>query len=481
MRRLVGAYVCPRGVHAVEAKATRAGVEELRSFELGGRLQSADDAARYLARALDNNGVTGADVAVVARGFEVAHHTLLLPPARPDMLAPIIEREMRRLEPQLTDAAIGWMPLPDEDQQSADMPAQRQFLVAAAPRETVARFEAALTDSGHTLLHFTALPAVFQRITEEYDAQHTTTAQLVPLPDGLFLGLYLGGGVRIAIEPPLQEQDAIEGAAMAEEAELGATYVRQQFRGAQVERAVIVGPAMLWPDTQSMLIDRLGIPVERLDINGISAASVAALGAVLDARSAAPLSLGGTVAHRKEREKQAVVRNTALAAVAAVIVVGAWSVFQALDARRSDEQLRQSRARLEQLSANVGPIRQTADQRRLVRDAGGLVRLSAADRTELQNALVAISGGILGPIRLDSLALERGSSGWIAALAGSATGATSGGAVQALHDFYRVLPRRLVLEELALEQMSYVDTSAADGTGARVAFQLSFVIPGSKD
>ncbi|HET9454874.1 MAG TPA: hypothetical protein VFO66_11375 [Gemmatimonadaceae bacterium] len=480
MSRLVGAYVCPRGVHAVEVKATRAGVEVLRSFELGGRLASADDAARCLARALDNNGIVAADVAVVARGFEIGHHTLALPPAREDMLAPIIEREMRRLEPQLTDAAIGWMPLPDEEQ-ATDQPSQRQFLVAAAPRATVARFESSLQESGHTLLHLTALPAAFQRITEQFDAQHATTAQLVPLPDGLFLGLYLGGGVRIAIEPPLQEQDALEGPAMAEETELGATYVRQQFRGAQVERAVIVGPAMLWPDTQSMLIDRLGIPVERLDVDGLSAASIAALGAVLDARSPAPLSLGGTVAHRKEREKQAVVRNTAFAAVAAVVVVAAWSVFQALDARRSDEQLRQARARLEQLSANIGPIRQTADQRRLVRDAGGLVRLSVADRTELQNALVAISGGILGPIRLDSLALERGSSGWIAALAGSATGATSGGAVQALHDFYRVLPRRLVLEELALEQMSYVDTTAADGTGARVAFQLSFVVPGAKD
>lgn len=481
MKRLAGAYVCPRGVHAVEVKARRDGVEVLRSFEVAGRLASPDDAARSLVRALEGHGIAGADVAVVVRGFEIGHHTLSLPPARENMLAPIIEREVRRLEPQLTDAAIGWMPLPDEEHHAAELPLQRQFLVAAAPRATVALFEAALEEAGHTLLHFTALPAVFQRLTEDFDAQRSTTAQLVPLPDGLFLGLYLGGGLRIAIEPPIQEQDELDGAAMAEEAELGATYVRQQYRGAQVERAVIVGPAMLWPDTQSLLIDRLGIPVERLDIDGLSAPSLAALGAVLDARSAAPLSLGGSVAHRKEREAQATLRNTALAAVAAVVVVAAWSVFQALDARRSDAQLRQARGRLEQLSASVGPIQQTAGQRRLVRDAGGLVRLSVADRTELQNALVAISGGILGPIRLDSLRLDRGSSGWVGALAGSATGATSGGAVQALHDFYRDLPRRLVLEELALEQMSYVDTSAADGSGARVAFHLSFVIPGARD
>ena len=476
-RPLVGAYVCPRGVFCVEARARRGGVTVVRAFEQHGRPDGAADAARLLARALDANGVKRAEIAVVVRGFEIAHHTLSLPPARDAMLAPIIDRELRRLEPQITDPVSGSLPLPDRDPATAEQPGQRQYLVAGMPRAAASAFEAQLHAAGHSLQHLTALPAAFQRLAEDFDDSAATTTLLVPLPDGLFLGFFVGGGMRLAIEPPLHEGDMPDGVAMAEEAELGATFLRQQFRGAQVERALIAGPPHQWADTESLLTQRLEVPVQRLDVDGLSAQSLAALGAVLDARSPAPLSLGGVVRDRKANAARATLRQTAVAAVVATVVVGAWSVFQALEARRADSELRATQRRLEQHNANVAPLRQTADQRRLVRDAGELVRISARDREELQNALAAISGGILGAIRLDSLALERGSSGWVAGLTGTALGVTSGGAVQALHDFYRELPRRLIVEELALDQMSYRDTT---GGGVRVAFQLSFVLPEAK-
>lgn len=480
MSALVGAYVCPRGAWFVEVKQRRNGIEILRSFEHPASLPSAAHAVHHLTSALVTSGLSRAEVVVVVRGFELAHHTLGFPPARDAMLGPIIEREVKRLEPQLTEPMVGWTPVPDDDPTSPDHPPQRQFIVAAIPSALAELFEAGLRDAGCTLLHFTALPAAVQRVSEEFDPGRSATALLLPLPDGLFLGMFLGGGLRIAIEPPLQEHDAPDGAAMAEEAELGATYVRQQFRGAQVERALIAGPAGLWSDTQTLLTERLGVPVERMDINGLSAASIAALGGILDARSPAPLALAGRIAHRKEHQARATLRQTSIAAVAAAAIVAGWAVFQAVDARRADDRLRDARRRVELLGANVGPLRQTAEQRRLVRDANSLARISASDRVQLQDMLAAVSRGIAGPIRLDSLHLERGGAGWIAALAGSAHGTTSGGAVQALHDFYRDLPRRLAIEELGLEQMAYVDTTDTDGR-ARVNFQLSFVVPGRKD
>jgi len=473
-RTLVGAYVCPRGVFCVEARARAGGVEVVRAFERQALLGSAPEAARHLVAALDANGVRRADVAVALRGFELGHHTISLPPAPPKMLAPIIEREARRLEPQMGDAVVGWLPLPGRD--TADQPQQNHFVVAAVPAHVTDAFHGALSSGRHSLLHLTALPAALQCLAEEHGNLAGTTALLAPLPDGLFLGLFLGGGMRIAIEPPLHEQDALDGIAMAEEAELGATFVRQQFRGAHLESAFIAGPSHLWPDTQSLLGERLAIPVERLDIAGHSTASLAALGAVLDARAAFPLSLGGTVRDRKMNATRAALRQVATAAVVAAAAVGGWTLYQALDARRADTELRATLRRLEHYGASAMPLRQTADQRRLVRDAGELIRLSAQDRSGLQGLLVAISGGIAGPIRLDSLGLERGSSGWVAQLDGTAAGVSSGGAVQALHDFYRDLPRRLVIEELALDKMAYRDTSASDA-GVRVSFQLSFVIP----
>jgi hypothetical protein len=472
-RTPVGAYVCPRGVFCVETRRRGSHVEVVRVFERLGRLESAGDVARALVATLAEHGVRRADVAVAVRGFEVAHHTISLPPAPPKMLGPIIEREMRRLEPQAGHATIGWLPLPGSDP-GEPLP-QRHFLVASAPGAFAEALASALRAERHSLLHLTALPAALQRLVEEYDNPASTTALLAPLPDGLFLGLFLGGGMRIAIEPPLQDQESPDGAAMAEEAELGATYVRQQFRGAQLERALIAGPSQLWADTQSLLAERLAIPVARMDINGHATASLAALGAALDARAAFPLSLGGEVLDRKLNAGRAALRQVAAAAVVAAVVVGGWAVLQALDARRADEELRATLRRLEQYGVSAMPLRQTAEQRRLARDAGEIVRISAADRAALQAALVAISGGIVGPIRLDSLGLERGSNGWVAELVGTAAGASSGGAVQALHDFYRDLPRRLVVEELALDQMAYRDT--ASDAGVRVAFQLSFVIP----
>ena len=475
MRRLVGAYLNPRGVSLVEVRDKGGGTEIVRSVEETARLGSAAEAVRHLVRSLDTAGMDRADVAVVLRGFDVAHHTLSLPPAPTGMLAPIIDREVRRLEPQMTDPAVAWLPLPDDD--GADQPPQKHFIVGALPRATTYLIESTLRDGGHALLHLTALPAAFQRLAEDFDPSTTTSALLVPLPDGLFLGLFLGGGMRIAIEPPLLEQESPDGAAMAEEAELGATYVRQQFRGAQIERAVIAGPSHLWPDTQSLLIDRLGVTVDRLDLNGLSTGSLAALGALLDARSASPLALAGQVAARRERQATAALRQTTYAAITAAVVVAGWALWQGIEARRADRDVREARSRMAMLTATVGPVRQTAEQRRLVRDANAMVRMSARDREALQSALAAISGGIVGAIGLDSLQLDRGSNGWVAALGGTAAGATSGGAVQALHDFYRTLPSRVAVEELALQDMVYVDTTAANGRGALVRFQLTFVLP----
>jgi hypothetical protein len=475
---LFGAYVCPRGVHFVEARPREGGLQVLRTFESVRVLRSAAEAAREVAAALAEAGARRAEVALVVRGFDLGHHTLTLPPARDEMLAPIIEREVRRLEPNLTDPVIGWMPLPDEDP-GGDHPPQRQLCVAALPGAAAALFESELREAGHTLWHLTALPAAVQRLAHELDGDQAVTAMLAPLPDGLFLGLLLGGVLRIPIEPPLLEHDVPDGTAMAEETELGATYVRQQFRGARVERAVIVGPAELWPDTQSLLIERLGVPVQRIDLQGLSTASLAALGAIMDARAPEPLAIAGRTVAQKHRASRAVLRQVSLAAVAATVIVAAWAVLQAVDARRANDQLLDARRRLSQATVDVGPLRQTAEQRRLVRDAMTLLRVTNRDRAELQHALAAIGSGVTGPIRLDSLQFDRGSDGWVASLAGRAAGTTSGGAVQALHDFYRDLPRRVVMDALALEELAYVDSAASAGSFVR--FRVSFVLPSRSD
>ena len=479
MSRVVGAYLCPRGVFLVESHARAAGLELARAIDEPGRPASAEAAATLLVQALDSAGIEKAEVAVVIRGFDTVHHVLSLPPASDAMLSPIIEREIRRLEPQLSDPLFGWLPLPADDSLPADQTNQRQVLVAATPRAAADAIESALENAGHTLLHLTALPAAFQRIVEEFEPSRETTAFVAPLPDGAFLGFFLGGAIRLTVEPPLQDQEAQESAAMAEEVELGAMFVRQQFRGAQIGHVTIAAAPHEFTDADAILGEKLGVPITRLNTHGLSASSLAAMGAVLDARSSDALSIAGRLSRKKQASARVVFQRAGHVAAAIGALLALWTIYQGFTARRAAADLRDAKRAVEQESFGLLPIRATAGQRRLIRDALAALRIVSEDREELQRLLGAISTGINPPVQLDSLQLARGSNGWVASLAGTAAAATNGRAVQALHDFYRDLPRRAVVEQLALETLTY-DESNDDARGATVRFRLSFVLPSAK-
>ena len=138
------------------------------------------------------------------------------------------------------------------------------------------------------------------------------------------------------------------------------------------------------------------------------------------------------------------------------------------------------RQQIDREAFGLAGIRETADQRRLIRDAIEAMRLSARDRRELQNGLSTLAGSVVAPIRLDSLQLDRGSNGWVSGLAGSVTAESNARSVELLHEFYRDLPRRLGVEELSLGQLSYADGNAESGEPGSVHFLISFVIPYSR-
>lgn len=485
MSGVVGAYACPRGVFAVEFQRRRGAIEVMQTFGAPGRLDSATDAARQLVGTLTSAGIRGADVAIAIRGFDLVHHILEFPPARDDILTMIVTREMARLEPQLADPLVAWMPLPAQ-QSDPDAATQRQILAVACPRETPEAFETALKSAGHKLLHLTALPAAVQRLDEELieSTSIDTSAIVAPLPDGAFIGFFLGGAVRLIVEPPLADgDDRPDPGAIVEEVELGAMFVRQQFRGAQVERLTFAQGGDSFAESEARLGERLGAPVRRLDVHGLSAAALAAVGAVLDAQAARPLALAGAAAGRVYTSGKAWLKQLSTVAVVAVVAVGVWATFAALSARDAAHTLRDLRRQVEQESFGIAPIQATAEQRKVIRDAVQTLRVSEADRVELQNALAAIGGAVTFPVRLDSLHLDRGTNGWIADLGGSVVAESNGRAVQALHDFHRALPERLSVQALSLDELKYEDVDPLEGGGgggggiSRVRFRLSFELP----
>jgi hypothetical protein len=475
---LVGVYVCPSGVFAVDFKKRGSSGYELgRSFDHPDPLDDAADAADRVVSLLRTAGIQNADVAICVRGFGVTHHLLQLPPADDEVLAPIVEREVRRLEPQLGECVVSWISLPPLQSTGSEAAAQRSLLAAAAPSSLVRVFDQRLRAAGYHFLHLTALPVAMQRLVEEFEPGPAATALVAPLPDGAFLGFVLDGGLRLVIEPPTPQAEAHELPALSEEVQLGVMFVRQQFRGAQISRISLVGTRTSLFGAETVLTERLGIPVAPFAAPDLAPPAFAALGAVIDARSAKPLSLAGSSRGRSVKRAHTAVENASYAAVALVLVVAGWAVVQAARSHRASDALQAARGRLTRDSFALTPIRSTAGQRRLVQDAVGALRLVITDRIELQQALSGIAYAVRAPVRLDSLRLARASEGWSAVVGGSVAGETSARAVQSLNDLYRELPQRLAVDSLRLDHLTYADSPQTDGGSAVVKFQLSFGMP----
>lgn len=469
---LVGAYVCPAGVFAVEFERRRGGYGIARSFESVGNIHGPVDAGRRLVDALGSAGIRHGEIAVIVRGFGVVHHVLQMPPAPDDVLDPVIDREIRRLDPDVVDPVVGWTSLPALRSVEAEAPGQRSILAIAAPRALVEAFETQFRAAGLRLQHLTALPAGMQRLIEEFEAHPQSVALISPLPDGAFLGLALDGALRIVIEPPLPQDPEHELAALTEEAQLGMLFIRQQFRGATVQSLSLAGSKHSLRDADRALSERLGIPVERYPIGNLTPAAYAALGAVLDARSAAPLSLSGKRVHTHRSRAAAGVETGSYAALGLVLLLSglvAVQAFRSYDAVRS---LRAAELRLGQAAASLAPLRSVALQRRAAEHAVHAVRLASEDRAAIQSVLVGISASLGAAIRLDSLDMQWTGDHWAVALTGQASSESNARAVQWVNDFYREIPRRVPVESVALDQLTYRDESSPGE--ASVGFRLSF-------
>jgi hypothetical protein len=473
---LVAAYVCPHGVFAIVGRRSGAGIEIERVIDAPAALASEFAAAEQVVSMLRNALIPGATVTIAVRGFGVVHHILQMPPASDELLGPIIEREVRRLEPDLGDSIIAWTGLPALEVAASEAVPQRYILAAAAPVATISAFEQRLRVAGHRLAHVTVLPAAMQRLAEEFDEGGGAVALVAPLPDGAFMGFSIGGGLRLIVEPPLPRDAEHESAALAEEVELGAMFVRQQFRGAQLDRIALVGSKDNLADAETMLAEKLHVPTRHLGLPGLSPAAFAALGAVLDDHSQRPLSLGGDSRGRAEPAGVTAIHSASVAAVFIVALVGAWTVTEAVRTQQAARAVHAARLQVQQDSFGLAPIRATADQRRLVRDAMAAARVVARDRVALQEALSGIAAAIRLPVRLDSLHLVRAENGWKAVLGGNAVGVTSAEAIQSLYDVYRELPQRLTVDSLRLNELAHADSETTRGP-ALVRFQLSFGIP----
>lgn len=477
----IGAYVCPRGVFAVECVPAAGGIEVRRAFGEPLGLRNAGEAAERLVTVLHAAGVTRARVSVAIRGFGVAHHTLQLPPAADAVLDAVIEREVRRLEPHLAECVVQWMPLPDVEGSLPGPqagPPQRAIFASAAPREVVTALEERLRAAGHRLEHLTTLPVAAQRVVEQFDSGSGTVATVTALPDAAYIAFSLEGGVRLIVEPPLPQDAAHEASALAEELELAVTFVRQQFRGTAVDRVALLGSRPSMADLRDSVGDRLGVPAKQIEGETLAPAALIALGSVIDGGAARPLSLGGATRARHQSPAMSRLETASLVAVFVLALAAFWTVAETVRTVRADRALQSAVRRVEQDDFGLATLRSTAEQRRLVANALEAVRVSATDRAHVQGALAALAVAMPAPVRIDTLRLAWTDGRWRAVVGGAIASSSNARAVQVLHDVYRELPQRLAVDSLRLDQLTYGEEGPDDPVagGGLVRFQLSFAL-----
>jgi hypothetical protein len=248
----------------------------------------------------------------------------------------------------------------------------------------------------------------------------------------------------------------------------------------EIDRVVLVGSSNSLPDAESAITERLHLPMTQLGTPDLTPAALAALGAVLDANSPKPLSLGGETRKRSELRARSTIDTIALAAVLVFAVVCGWTILQAVRTKRTTDALAVARSRIEHDAFGLSPVRTTANQRKFVRDALGVMRLVATDRVQLQEALTGIAAAVRSPVLLDSVHLDRRHFGWRAMIGGRVAAMSNARAVQSIHDLYREIPQRLTVDSLRLEELVYSDSTGADQGAAVVRFQISFMAPTGK-
>jgi hypothetical protein len=483
------AFVEPKLVHIFEYVRDSAAIEVLRHETDSGDWTAAPGAAAALAglvrRAAGRK--TRASVVAVVRGFDVHYRLLRLPPAAPDVLRLVVEREMRRLHPEIEDAVVDFavsgyaerrgLPaqdnssLPDRRQSDVAVP-PAEILAAAAPAAVVKAFTDALDEHGIVLEHLTIPAQAVARLYEQVNGNREATAIALMLPGGPFVAFFQNGELRFVTEPPAPMHESVAALQTAiDQLSRGRIYMRQQFRGADVTRVLLAAQPEEQSHLDSALTAVLEVDVEGLPVSVGSPAAVAALGAALDAASGDGLSFHPSAHARQLAIAHGRFRTAMLATAAVAAVAVAAALFAVATAQRAATRLEDTRRRTAAEVATVQAISAVVSNRRDNRDRLRAVADLAAGRQTLARVLQGIVRAAPPPVTVSRIALSRDSGPWRAEVSGISTGLSTAGALRGVSVFQQELPR--VLPSAEVEVVDF--DQAADDSG--VNFRLVVTLP----
>lgn len=475
-RRRFGALVAPGGIHLVEYRWKRHGLETLGTWSDAQPVADAVSGFERLGRLLGARGARGAAVAAVLHGFGARHHLASLPPAEPEVLRPVLMRELARFYPELGDAVVEYVALGRVEVEGRT---REEVLAGAAPRAVVLECRDVLAARGYELEHLTVVPQALRRLHEAFVGSHEPTALLLLLGDEPLLGFFHEGRLRLFSEPPKAVGGKLGGVeALVELVERGTLFLRLEF-GATLERVLVRAEPAERARIEAQLRSELQLEAAPWGPEGGVPGALAALGAALDAADARGLNLIPPE-HRPPAPTVRMARRLAVAGATVLVAGGlAWGwagVGAAADAR---EALARVEHELEARAAPLAVVRAGVDARRAHGERLAFLATTAAERQRVQRVLAEVAAAAPAAIRLDSLVLGRAGDVWQAEVAGVATGASSAQAVRAIDALYRGLGRRIAADSVVLTRLDYPPADgdpAARGGGVEVVFGLAFTV-----
>lgn len=478
--RLYAGVLTPAGVHVISYRRSRGHLDVIRYRAEERPLVGIAEAAGELASLLEAEGARNGRLSLSITGFGTCQHILNLPAASPELLQPVLQREMRRLYPDLFAAGT------DDHYQgsvaSGSAPARpdsslRDMLAAAVPKRVVAELRETLAARGIALDHLTVLPAALMRVYEamvDGEAGHAAAVGVV-LPNFPVVGFFYGGGMRLFAEPTATGQDL--GAVTAEQIKRGKLYLRQQFRGASIDAIHLSAEAGDRELLTEWLTAAENPPVRELspsDPPGV----LLGLGTALNAEADDALDLLPPE-FRPPSAAEAWTRALAVAACAVLILAASWWALTGVRTEAvAAERLRSARQTLAPALAEFAPTSAILTERREHAVRSEVLRQITVERERIPELLWPLQAAYPA-VNVRSFLLGRTAEGWQGLLQGTATASSSASAAATVDALHQELGRELPPGSLRLQNLSYGDGPASEQTlnGVAVSFRMSFIVP----
>jgi hypothetical protein len=477
-RRGFAAALTPHGIDVVEHLPRGGRLTVQHHARSGDPLASISEAAARLADLVESLGGRGRRLNLVLSGFETRYHVLELPPAERKLLAPVVERELKRLEPDLVQPVVGF---------SFESPLWKQprtvppaVLAAAVARSTLEILAGMLERRGIALDHVTVIPQAMQRLYEVFCSAEDPLVSVLVTPELTVIAAFVEGRVRLCWESNVRaapggaiDQDVLAGRLAA-----ARHFVQQISRG----RA----PAKVYlscdPEERALLEDltRRAIPVVCEPLGPVDAApgALLALAASLDAASSDRLDLLPGFLKPSAASEPALRRMVAGACALAIAVAGwgAWSGLSRLAASSREGGDLQTLAALQARLEAVEPV--------LIERQAHAARLAvlgelAEGRRLPPRLLQAIALATPPAVQLDTIVVERVESGWQARVSGTGAGVHAASAMGSVDQMFRELAARVPDASAVLTHLSDAGGERPGEALVRFAIALTLLDGGS--